>query len=73
MQSTCLSGWALLAVSATVALAACTNPQNAAANDPSARAPRIATAASPGGHSVNDVSDALGQRLDAMLSARQTR
>jgi hypothetical protein len=63
----------LLALPALVALAACTNPTSTTSTNASAGATRVGDNTGAGGtHSVNAVSDALGQRLDAMVSARQT-
>jgi hypothetical protein len=62
----------LLALPALVALAACTNPTSTTSTNASAGVTRVGDNGSGGTHSVNAVSDALGQRLDAMVSARQT-
>jgi hypothetical protein len=65
------SAWKLLLVSTLFALAACTNGTPAASADTS-RATHIAKASSAddGTRSVGAVSDALGQRLDQMVSTR---
>jgi hypothetical protein len=66
--------WRLyLALPALIALAACSNTTTPASTDASSGAVRVAGdgSGSGGAHSVNAVSDALGQRLDGMLSARQ--
>jgi hypothetical protein len=64
----------LLVLSALIALAACTNATPPATSNASNGAVRVAgdNSGSGGSHSVTAVSDALGQRLDGMLSARQT-
>lgn len=71
MQFRNQAGWALLAVSALVALAACTNTTNTGANDPSGGTRVANTTNDSNAHSVGTVSDALGQRLDNMLSSHQ--
>lgn len=70
MQHKHLSGRALLAVSAVLALAACANTTTTASNDASTDPTRLAGASAADSHTVSDVSDAVGQRLDTMLSAR---
>ena len=72
MQYKRLSGWALLAVPAVLALGACANSATTASNEASADPTRGLGNNAGGSHSVSDVSDAVGQRLDTMLSARQT-
>ncbi len=68
------SGGLLLVLPALMALAACTNPTPPAATNASDGAVRVAgeNAGNSGAHSVDAVSDALGQRLDGILSNRQT-
>jgi hypothetical protein len=65
-------GWRLLAISALVALVGCSN--TAATSSNATAGTRVAGNTTGGGntHSVNAVSDALGQRLDGMLNTRQT-
>jgi hypothetical protein len=71
MQYKRLAGRALPAVSALVMLAACSNT-NSVSNRQSADATPVASATTTSSsHSVSDVSDAVGQRLDTMLAARQ--
>jgi len=66
------SGWTLLlALSALYALTACTSPASTTPTTASAGMMRADSNAGGGTHSVNAVSDALGQRLDAMVSTRQ--
>ena len=71
MQARTAFGWRLLAVSALIASTGCANPVSTASNTP-AGVTRVAGDATGGakGHSVTAVSDALGQRLDGMLSSR---
>jgi hypothetical protein len=59
---------------AVIALGACTNTTSPASTNASSGAMRVAgdSAAGDRSHSVNAVSDALGQRLDAMVGSRQT-
>lgn len=64
------SGASMLGLLVLLALAACTNPTNSASSDPSSGLPPVASA--DNGNSVSKVSEALGQRLDGMLSGRQT-
>jgi hypothetical protein len=72
MQYKRLAGRALPAVSALVMLAACSNATNSVSNRQSADATPLASATTTSSsHSVSDVSDAVGQRLDTMLAARQ--
>jgi hypothetical protein len=59
-------GTTVLALIALVALAACTDATNSASGDPQSSSPPIASA--DNGTSVSKVSEALGQRLDGMLS-----
>jgi len=66
MQAQTASGWTLLAAASLLVLAACGNWPFASGN---AAATRVA--GNGGMDSVVAVSDALGQRLDSMLSARQ--
>ena len=62
----------LLALPAMIALAACTNPASTGSTNASAGVTRVGDNTGSGGtHSVNAVSDVMGQRLDAMVSARQ--
>ena len=63
------SGWTLLL--ALSALTACTTPASTTPTTASAGMMRADSNAGGGTHSVNAVSDALGQRLDAMVSTRQ--
>ena len=71
MQYKRLAGRTLPAVSALVMLAACSNT-NSVSNRQSADATPVASATTTSSsHSVSDVSDAVGQRLDTMLAARQ--
>jgi hypothetical protein len=72
MQYKRLSGRALPAVSALVMLAACSNATDPVSNRQSADATPVASATTVSSHSVSDVSDAVGQRLDTMLAARPT-
>jgi hypothetical protein len=67
MQAQTASGWTLLAVASLLVLAACSNSPSSASGN--AVATRVA--GNGGMDSVAAVSDALGQRLDTMLSARQ--
>jgi ABC-type phosphate transport system substrate-binding protein len=71
MQYKRLAGRTLPAVSALVMLAACSNATNSVSNRQSADATPVASVTSVGSHSVSDVSDAVGQRLDTMLATRQ--
>ena len=59
---------------AVIALGACTNTTNSASANASAGAMRVAgdSPARNETRSVDAVSDALGQRLDAMVGSRQT-
>ncbi len=66
-----LAGRTLPAVSALVMLAACSSATNSVSNSQSADATPVASATTVSSHSVSDVSDAVGQRLDTMLAARQ--
>jgi hypothetical protein len=68
------SGGLLLLLPMLMALAACTNPTPSAAASASSGAVRVAgdNTGNTEPHSVDAVSDALGQRLDGMLNARQT-
>ena len=70
MQYKRLAGRTLPAVSALVMLAACSSTTNSVSNRQSADATPVASATTVSSHSVSDVSDAVGQRLDTMLSAR---
>jgi hypothetical protein len=72
MQYKRLAGRTLPAVSAMVMLAACSNATDSTSNRQSADATPVASVTAASSHSVSDVSDAVGQRLDTMLSARQT-
>ena len=65
------SGWLLPAL---MMLAACTDPARPVAASATSDATPIArdNSASGGTHSVDEVSDALGQRLDTMLSSGST-
>ena len=69
MQAQTASGWTLVVVASLLALAACTNSSTSASGNAAVSATRMA--GSSGQDSVAAVSDALGQRLDNMLSARQ--
>jgi hypothetical protein len=71
MQYRRLAGRTLPAVSALVMLAACSNATNSVSNRQSADATPVTSASTVSSHSVSDVSDAVGQRLDTMLAARQ--
>lgn len=71
MQARTTFGWKLLATSALVALAGCTNTTTTAGNTPTVTA-RTAGDPAGGRQSISEVSEALGQRLDGMVSARQT-
>jgi hypothetical protein len=71
MQYKRLAGWTLPAVSALVMLAACSNATNSVSNRQSADATPVVSATPVSSRSVSDVSDAVGQRLDTMLAARQ--
>jgi hypothetical protein len=59
---------------AMIALGACTNTTSPASTNASSGAVRVAgdSLARNETHSVDAVSDALGQRLDAMVGSRQT-
>ncbi len=70
MQNKRLAGRTLSAVSALVMLAACSNATSIS-NTQSADATPVASATTASSHSVSDVSDAVGQRLDTMLAGRQ--
>jgi hypothetical protein len=70
MQYKRLAGRTLPAVSALVMLAACSSPTSVSSNQ-SADATPVASATTANSHAVSDVSDAVGQRLDTMLAARQ--
>jgi hypothetical protein len=63
------SGAKFVLLATLIALAACANGNNSFSNASSAPTP-IASADSGG--SVTKVSDALGQRLDGMLSSQHT-
>jgi len=67
-------GWLVFAPLVLIALAACSNPTPSASTNASNGAMRVAgdNAASGSAHSVDQVSDVLGQRLDGMLSNRPT-
>jgi len=73
MQARTAFGWRLLAVAALIASTGCSNTVSTASNTP-AGATGVAGDAMGGAsdHSVTTVSDALGQRLDGMLSSRST-
>ena len=71
MQHKRLAGRALPAVSALVMLVACSNAPNSVSNRQSADATPVASATTVSSHSVSDVSDAVGQRLNTMLAVRQ--
>jgi hypothetical protein len=62
------SGARAVLLAALTALAACTNANNSFSSASSAPAP----IASADNSSVNKVADALGQRLDGMLSSQHT-
>ena len=70
MQYKRLADRTLSAVSALVMLAACSNATNSVSNKLSADATPVASATTASSHSVSDVSDAVGQRLDTMLAGR---
>ena len=59
-------GTTVLALTVLVAFAACTGATNLASGDPPSSSTPIASA--DNGTSVSKVSEALGQRLDGMLS-----
>jgi hypothetical protein len=63
------SGARVLLLAALIALAACANSSNSASSASSAITPVASADASS---SVNNVSDALGQRLDSMLNSQHT-
>lgn len=63
-------GRTLPAVSALLMLAACSSATSIS-NTQSADATPVAVATTANSHAVSDVSDAVGQRLDTMLAARQ--
>jgi hypothetical protein len=65
-----LAGRTLPAVLALVMLAACSNATNSVSNRQSADATPVASATTVSSHSVSDVSDAVGQRLDTMLASQ---
>jgi hypothetical protein len=71
MQYKRLAGRTLPAVSAMVMLAACSNATDSTSNRQSADATPVASTTTASSHSVSDVSDAVGQRLDTMLAGRQ--
>ncbi len=71
MQYKHLAGRTLPAVSALVMLAACSGAANSVSNRQSADATPVASATTVSSHSVSDVSDAVGQRLDTMLAGQQ--
>lgn len=68
------SGWFMLAPVVLIALAACSNPTPSDRATASNGTVRVAAdnAANGSTHSVDQVSDALGQRLDNMLNNRPT-
>lgn len=70
MQYKRLAGRTLPAVAALVMLAACSSPTSVS-NNQSADATPVASATTVSSHSVSNVSDAVGQRLDVMLAGRQ--
>jgi len=70
MQARTAFGWRLLAASALVALAGCTNTTATSGNAPTVTA-RVAADPAGSRQSVSEVSEALGQRLDSMVSPRQ--
>ncbi len=63
-----LGGRSLVLV-AIVALAACANSTNTVSNNSSGAA---SVASADSGHTIERVSDALGQRLDSMLNSQHT-
>ena len=72
MQKRVATGWRSLALLPLIAAAACTNPTPSPADNAAAGRAQVAGAeAANSTTSVNAVSDALGRRLDGMLSARQ--
>jgi hypothetical protein len=74
MQARMAFGWKLLVVSSLLVLAACANATPPVAGNAATGTTRVAGVdpGSGGTNSVTAVSDALGQRLDGMLMARQT-
>ncbi len=66
------TGWFMLASLVLIALAACSPPTPSVSTNASNGTMRVAgdNTASGGGHSVDQVSDVLGQRLDGMLGSR---
>jgi hypothetical protein len=63
------SGRRSLALVSLVALAACASPTNTVSNNSSGAA---SVASADSSHTIEKVSDALGQRLDSMLSSQHT-
>ena len=73
MKVSMASGCALSIVSSLLVLTACTNATPPASGNAASGATQVArmNGGSDNTNSVNAVSDALGRRLDDMLSARQ--
>lgn len=73
MKISSVSGCTLLVASSFLALAACTNTTPSASGNATTGATRVARVneGSDSTKSVTAVSDALGRRLDDMLSTRQ--